>query len=68
MKEYFKYLLSKPNKLAYCIVVLLFCIACFLIILTNIQSVGELIFSIILVSVIFIVAQLHPIIEYRDRR
>jgi hypothetical protein len=68
MINYFKYLLSNPGKLVYCLTVLLFCIACFLIILTNIHDTWELVFAIALVTVIFVVAQLQPILEYIDRR
>jgi hypothetical protein len=67
MKGYFKYLLSKPGKLVYCITALLFCISAFIIGVSQASCNHEKIFIGFLICAIFIVAQLHPILEYRDR-
>jgi len=67
MIKYFKYLLANPNKLAYCIIVLLFCIAAFIIILSQVNDDIEKLFVSFLILLIFTVAQLQPIMEYLDK-
>lgn len=67
MKDYFKYLLSKPGKLVYCIIVLLFCVAAFITGVSQVSYNYEKLFIGLLICIIFIVAQLQPIVEYRDR-
>lgn len=67
MINYFKYLLSKPSKLVYCITALLFCVAVFVIILPRLTDSIEKLFVSLLMLVIFVVAQLQPIMEYLDK-
>jgi hypothetical protein len=68
MINYFKYLLANPNKLAYCIIVLLFCTTVFMIILPQLTDNIERLFISFLMLLIFTVAQLQPIMEYLDKR